>query len=148
LLHFGITIVQAQQATTATGGDASGSGGTAAYSMRQVVYITYSDTNGSVRQDLKVAYEILTVGIAELNFNISLQAYPNPTTDYLTLNLGEAELSKLNFQLLDINGKVVASKKITSTTETIRMENLASATCFFKVVNNNQTVKTFKIIKN
>ena len=147
LLGFGLTI-QAQQATIAAGGNASGSGGTAAYSVGQVVYTTHIGTNGSVAQGVQQAYEIYTVGIAETGFNFSLQAYPNPTTDYLTLNLGKAELSTLNFQLYDIGGKLIESKKITSTTETILVENLPSATYFLKVTNNNNEVKTFKIIKN
>ena len=147
LLGFGLTI-QAQQATIAAGGNASGSGGTAAYSVGQVVYTTHIGTNGSVAQGVQQAYEIYTVGIAETGFNFSLQAYPNPTTDYLTLNLGNAELSTLNFQLYDIGGKLIESKKITSTTETILVENLPSATYFLKVTNNNNEVKTFKIIKN
>ena len=147
LLGFGLTI-QAQQTTIAAGGNASGSGGTAAYSVGQVVYTTHIGTNGSVAQGVQQAYEIYTVGIAETGFNFSLQAYPNPTTDYLTLNLGNAELSTLNFQLYDIGGKLIESKKITSTTETILVENLPSATYFLKVTNNNNEVKTFKIIKN
>lgn len=148
LLGLGLTA-QAQQATTATGGDASGSGGTVAYSVGQIVYTTNTGTTGSVAQGVQQPYEIsIVLGIDNHSINLELSAYPNPTTDYLTLNVGNAELSTLNFQLFDISGKLIEAKKITSTTETIRMENLASATYFLKVTNNNQEVKTFKIIKN
>ena len=58
------------------------------------------------------------------------------------------EFSTLNFQLYDISGKLIESRKIISRTETIAMANLASATYFLKVTNNNNEVKTFKIIKN
>jgi len=47
-----------------------------------------------------------------------------------------------------LQGKSIENKKITSTTEIIRMENLPSATYFLKVTNNNKEVKSFKIIKN
>lgn len=148
LLGLGLTA-QAQQATTATGGNASGSGGTVAYSVGQVVYTTNTGTTGSVAQGVQQPYEIsIVLGIDNHSINLELSAYPNPTTDYLTLNVGNSELSTLNFQLLDINGKLIEAKKISSTTETIRMENLPSATYFLKVTNNNQEVKTFKIIKN
>ena len=148
LLGFGITTVQAQQATTATGGNASGSGGTVSYSVGQIAYTTNTGSNGSVAQGVQQAYEIFSVGIIDTDLNISLQVYPNPTTNFLTLNVGKSELSNLNFQLYDLTGKLIENKKITSTTETIRMENLPSATYFLKVVNNNKEVKTFKIIKN
>ncbi|MFM2191538.1 MAG: hypothetical protein RLZZ118_495, partial [Bacteroidota bacterium] len=52
LLGFVLTA-QAQQATTATGGDATGSGGSAAYSVGQIVYTTHTGTTGSVAQGVQ-----------------------------------------------------------------------------------------------
>jgi hypothetical protein len=148
LLGLGLTA-QAQQATTATGGDASGSGGTVAYSLGQIVYTTNTGTNGSVAQGVQQPYEIsIVLGIEDNSINLELVAYPNPTNNFLTLNVGKAELSTLNFQLYDILGKLIESRKIISSTETIGMGNLPSATYFLKVSNNNNEVKTFKIIKN
>jgi hypothetical protein len=148
LLGIGLTA-QAQQATTATGSDASGSGGTAAYSVGQIVYTTNTGITGSVAQGAQQAYEIsIVLGIEIHSINLEITAYPNPTTNYLTLNVGKAELSTLNFQLYDISGKIIESRKIISNSETIGTENLPSATYFLKVNNNNNEVKTFKIIKN
>ena len=148
LLSLGLTA-QAQQATTATGDDASGSGGTVAYSVGQIVYITNTGITGSVAQGVQQPYEIsIVLGIDNHSINLELTAYPNPTTNYLTLNVGKAELSTLNFQLYDISGKLIESRKIISSSETITMENLPTATYFLKVTNNNKEVKTFKIIKN
>ena len=94
---------------------------------------------------------LIPIGEIEINeteFNISLQAYPNPTTDYLQLKVESEKLQDLSYQLFDITGKLIASKKITSTTETIRMENLPSASYFLKVCNDKKEVKSFKIIKH
>ena len=52
LLGLGLTA-QAQQATTATGGNASGSGGTVAYSVGQIVYTTNTGSTGSVAQGMQ-----------------------------------------------------------------------------------------------
>ena len=148
LLGIGITA-QAQQATTATGGNASGSGGTVAYSVGQIVYTTHTGATGSVAQGVQQPYEIsIVLGIDNHSTNLGLSAYPNPTTNYLTLNVGNFELSTLNFQLYDISGKLIESRKIISSAEIIAMENLPSANYFLKVTNNNKEVKTFKIIKN
>jgi hypothetical protein len=54
----------------------------------------------------------------------------------------------MNYKLFDITGKLIKNKKITSAAEIISLENLSSATYFLKVENNNQELKTFKIIKN
>ena len=148
LLGLGLTT-QAQEVTTTTGGNASGSGGTVTYSVGQIVYATNTGTNGSVAQGVQQTYEIsIVLGIEDNSIKLELTAYPNPTTNYLTLNVGKAELSNLNFQLYDMGGKLIESNKITSTTETIRMENLPSSTYFLKVTKNNKEVKSFKIIKN
>ena len=149
LLGLGLTA-QAQQATIATGGDASGSGGTIAYSVGQIVYATNTGTTGSLAQGVQQAYEIsIVLGIDNHSINLELTAYPNPTTNFLTLNVGNAELSTLNFQLYDINGRLIESRKIISSSETIAMEKLPTANYILKVTNNNnKEVKTFKIIKN
>ncbi|MCF6130266.1 T9SS type A sorting domain-containing protein [Flavobacterium sp. AS60] len=146
LLGFSLSA-HAQQAATASGGNASGSGGTVAYSVGQIVYTTITGSNGSVAQGVQQAYEIsIVLGLENHEVNL-IQAYPNPTIDYLTLNVGNSDLSSLNFQLYDITGKLIENKKITSSIETIRMENLPSAIYFLKVTNNYKDIKTFKIIK-
>jgi hypothetical protein len=147
LLGLGLTT-QAQQAVTATGGDASGSGGTVAYSVGQVVYTTNTEATGSVAQGVQQPYEISIVSGFEVDqVNLSLQVYPNPTADYLSLNVGDLDLSNLKFQLFDIQGRLIEDKKIANNIETIRMDNLQGAVYFLKVFNNNKALKTFKIIK-
>lgn len=148
LLGFGLTS-HAQQATTASGGDATGGGGTVAYSVGQIVYTTYTGSNGSVAQGVQQPYEIsIVLGLEDKEISLNLQAYPNPTSDYLILNVGKAELSELSFHLVDLNGKLIESKRIEGVSETINMQSLPSATYFLRIVNSNKEIKIFKIIKN
>ena len=149
LLGLGLTGLQAQESVNATGGNASGSGGSASYSVGQVVYTTNTGTNGSVAQGVQQPYEISVVtGLEDAKgINLSVSAYPNPTTDYLTLEVKDFELSNLNFQLYDMQGKLLQSEKITSPQTSIVMSNLVPATYFVKVIQDNKEVKTFKIIK-
>ena len=149
LLGLGLTGLQAQESVNATGGSASGSGGSASYSVGQVVYTTNTGTNGSVAQGAQQPFEISVVtGIEEANsINLSVTAYPNPTTDYLTLEVKEFEFSTLSFQLYDMSGKLLQSEKITGSQTSIVMSNLVPAKYFVKVIQENKEVKTFKIIK-
>ena len=57
-LLLGLGGLHAQENTTAAGGEATGSGGTASYSVGQVVYTTVTGTNGSVAQGVQHPYEI------------------------------------------------------------------------------------------
>jgi hypothetical protein len=166
LLGFGLTGLQAQESVNATGGNASGSGGSLSYSVGQVVYITNIGTNGSVAQGVQQPYEISVVtGIEDTEgMNLSVTAYPNPTNDYITLSIDEFDISNLSYQLYDINGKFLQNEKITSNQTSIVMSNLGPAIYFLKVIQGNKeahhvksnevgvkqfnVVKTFKIIKN
>jgi hypothetical protein len=148
LLGFGLTA-QAQQATTATGGDATGSGGSVAYSVGQIVYTTHTGTTGSIAQGVQQPYEISVVlGIENSLIDLDISAFPNPTTHNLTLSIGNDISEILHFQLCDLSGKIIERRKISNRTETINMENLTTATYFLKVSNANNEVKLFKIIKN
>jgi hypothetical protein len=146
----GLTSLQAQTSVNAAGGNVSGSGGSASYSVGQVVYETHIGTSGSVAQGVQQPYEILVfTGLEEAKgINLTVSAYPNPTTDYLTLEVKEFDLSNLSLQLYDMNGKLLQSEKITGNQTSIVMNNLVPATYFIKVIQDNKEVKTFKVIKN
>lgn len=148
LLVLGLTL-QAQQSITATGGDATGSGGTAAYSIGQLVYSSHNGSGGTASEGVQQAFEIFTLSTADPTMNLELIAYPNPTTDFLTLKVGNADFSSdLSYQIIDIMGRVIETRDIANTSETIQMGHLPKAMYFLKISNTNNQVKTFKIIKN
>jgi hypothetical protein len=94
-------------------------------------------------------YEISVVlGIENSLIDLDISAYPNPTTQNLTLSIGNDISETLHFQLCDLSGKIIERRKISNRTETIHMENLATGPYFLKVSNANNEVKIFKIIKN
>ena len=148
LLGIGMTV-QAQQATTASGGDASGSGGTAAFSVGQVVYTANTNASGTLSQGVQQAYEIFTLSIKETELNISLKAFPNPTLNNLTLQISDYKNEKLSYQLYDIQGRLLNNGQIVAQQTNIEMTSLPTAIYFINVVNQeNQKVQSFKIIKN
>ena len=150
LLGLGLTGLQTQEAIPASGGNVSGSGGSASYSVGQVVYTTNPGTNGSVAQGVQQPYEISVVtGIEEAKgINLMISAYPNPTTDFLILKIEGNVQTQFIASLYDMNGKLLDNKKVTANETSIVMSNLVPATYFVKVTVGNKEVKTFKIIKN
>jgi hypothetical protein len=148
LLGIGFNQVYAQQATTASGGDASGSGGSVAYSIGQIVYTTNTSSSGSVAQGVQQPYEIsIITGLLETDIKLNLSAYPNPTTNYLMLQIDNFD-KDLSYQLFDISGKLLESNTVAANSTTINMEQMQTGSYFLKVTQNNTLVKTFKIIKN
>jgi hypothetical protein len=148
-LLLGLGGLHAQESVNATGGDATGSGGTVAYSIGQVVYTTNTDASGKVSQGVQQAYEVFTVGIKETKLNILLSVFPNPTTDNLTLQISDYNNEKLSYQLYDMQGKLLNNGQVTANQTQINTASLPSATYFINVVNQeNKKVQSFKIIKN
>jgi len=150
ILLLGVVLSYGQSSTIASGGKATGTEGSASYSVGQVAYQTHPGTNGSVAEGVQQPYEISVVtGLDEAeDMRISIAAYPNPTTDYLTLKVKNFELTNLNFQLYDNHGKILQSEKITGNQTNIVMSNLVPANYFVKVMQGNKELKSFKIIKN
>ena len=148
LLSFSMNAQTSHQVLSATGGDASGSGGSVAYSVGQIVYTTSTGTTGSVAQGVEQAYEISSVGIKETALNISLSIFPNPTSDYLTLKVQDYNNEALSYSLLDEQGKLVLNEQITNQDTQVAMSNLARGAYFINVLQENKKIQTFKIIKN
>ncbi len=144
-------ITQAQEAITATGGDASGSGGSVSYTVGQVAY-SYASNGGSVSQGVQQAYNITTVLGADMkSISLNVSVYPNPTVDRLTLTVNEDDFASkkaLVVQLYNMDGKLLRQKKVEGESTSIEMKELRTATYYLRVLDNENTVKTFKIIKN
>ena len=141
--------LHAQETVLATGGDATGAGGSSNYTVGQVVYTTNTGTNGSVAQGVQQPYEISTsVGIEVTAINLELVAYPNPTNNALTLNIGNYNNEKLTYQLYDMQGKLLDSKQVISSRTIIGVQDLPVSTYLLNVLDNKSLIKTFRIVKN
>ncbi len=149
LLSVGIAPTQAQQVILATGGEATGMGGSYAYSVGQLIYTTHTEATGSIEQGVQHGYQITTVlGFETSDIVLEAVVYPNPTTDYLILKIDFKQIESLSFQLFDINGRLLEFKKLSDRLTTISMENIRTSSYILKVYNDQTIVKTFRIIKN
>jgi len=148
LLGLGLSPVFAQESANASGGDATGGGGTVAYSIGQTVYTYESGTNGKSNQGVQQPYEIYSVGLEEDMATISLITYPNPTSDYLVLEFTDYSNEKMEYQLIDLNGKNIINNSITSSKTQIDFNNYSKGTYLIKIIKELKEIRTFTIIKN
>jgi hypothetical protein len=141
--------IHAQQSVNGSGANATGSAGTVSYSIGQVFYTTHTGTTGSVAQGVQQAYNISVVNTWETTLNIALTAFPNPTTDKLTLSIGDYNNEKYVYQLFDAQGKLIHNGQILTANTLIDMTGLPPATYFLTVIHSDyQKFKTFKVLKN
>lgn len=149
--EYGLIGLQAQDAIPATGGSVSVIGkGSVSYTVGQVLFTTNNGATGSVMQGVQQPFEISVLSGMEKGKDIGLSflAYPNPTSENLILRTDLPETSVLSFQLFDMYGKLLYSNILSGKETRIDMSNLGSAHYFLKVMDNNEELIVFTIIKN
>lgn len=140
-------IVLAQDRTTSSGGDATGSGGTVSYTIGLIDYSNASGSNGNIHEGVQQPLEFYTVNVDEWILDYSLSVFPNPASDFLIIS-SEQQPEGLNFVLTDAAGKIVREDAITELETTIDLSNLAPAGYFLTIQSENQFVQTYKLIKH
>jgi hypothetical protein len=142
-------FAQAQESVNSIGGVDVGTGGTVSFSVGQMVYTTDSKESGSVVQGIQRPYRITTTDIKKLDNTISFKAYPNPSSDDLFLETNQYRNEKLNYQLFDMQGKLLMTNPIEIPKTQINMRALAVGAYLIQIYNtNNQPIQTIQIIKD
>jgi len=141
--------LMSQSAIPATGGTASGTGGSVTYTAGQIVFSQISGPDGYIIQGVQQPYEISVITAVENTEDIALECsvYPNPTSGIIKLTIKSFEDDNMIFRLFDINGVLLQDKKIEDKETTITMDYLPSNIYFLKIIKNRKEVKVFKIIK-
>ena len=139
----------AQETIPISGGEALGSGGSASYTVGQLVYTNPTNALGSLQQGIQQSIEFVTLSNPELTA-VTLKAvtYPNPTTDFIILALTDANLRGVSYEMVDLLGRFVNKGTIAFFETKIGMKSVPIGVYILRVLQNNKELKTFKIIKN
>jgi hypothetical protein len=113
-------------------------------------YYLYYDEAGN-RQERTITKR-LKIGVMEnhiesdLNLLYDLKISPNPTHDFINVNLNNYDgESIIECELVDINGKKVKSKSRKSSTIKLDVYNLTVGTYFLRVKSTN-SIQTVQVI--
>jgi len=138
----------AQSNTVASGGIASGTGGTATFTVGQIDYINSTGTNGNSNQGVQQPFEFFqgNAGIKESDL-ASVTLYPNPTSEFVLVEI-ETTLTDVNYLFYDMNGKLILSGKIENNETKLDMRSLSAGEYHLSILNLNTTIESIKIIKH
>jgi hypothetical protein len=146
LMH---TSMYAQSTVVASGGVTTGNGSSVSYSLGQLVSDNYTGSNGSLTIGIQQSFEIQVVnGVEDTRFQLLVKAYPNPTTDELTLTADNVDLSHSTIELYDMEGRILLQKAITTKEVTLNMRDFVPAAYILRILDKQKEIKSFKIIKN
>lgn len=138
----------AQESINSSGGDATGLGGSAAYSIGQIVYTSNTSSTGTISQGVQQAYEIYEVSLIDVEQAVSVQVYPNPTSQFITLDFHDSFLSTYTVQLTDIQGKLIQEVEIIDKKTELNLRLLSTASYYLVLTQKNKIIKKFKIVKS
>ncbi len=86
--------------------------------------------------------------VEDLRSDIYMSVYPNPTSDFISLKVESSKAEDLQYTITDFSGRVLQTSNFVGDIEQINFSNYAVGTYFISVTENNQLIKSFKIIKN
>jgi len=134
-----------------SGANAISGSGTVAYSIGQVFYTYIGQSVFNVAQG--VQHEDLEETLSRQKNSVEPKAeifiFPNPTTDYVTINMEGFKLENTpgSYQLYDTQGRILKVNTINQTETQINLNDLSSSIYILQVYFNNKVLKTFKILK-
>lgn len=156
MLVIGFSAVDAQQAITASGGDAANYTCSLSFSMGEVavlhsiapavtvVNITESFSQG-VQQPYTTRDQIPTTGISPLD--VEMRIYPNPTTNNVVLERDSDE-EPLHYILYSANGVVLEEGDCQGASHTLVLERYGSGSYLLSVSSQDRRQSNkYKIIK-
>ena len=142
--------VQAQQTALSSGGNGSGIGGSFSYSVGQPMYTAQSNSATTLSKGVQQGFELfLITGLEdEDRFGLAATVFPNPTSNYLTIEIKNySSDAAMEIFLFDAKGQQVHRQQVVDVQTHLEMEHLSSALYMLKLIQGNKLVKVVKVIK-
>tara|TARA_Y100000385_G_C12780351_1_gene503239 strand:+ start:223 stop:657 length:435 start_codon:yes stop_codon:yes gene_type:complete len=138
----------AQSSVVSAGNSTSSSNGSFSYTLGYLSTQSSNQEDAKIAEGLQHAYEIYEVtNVSDLNTDFDISVYPNPSVEELFLEVGNLNETNITHQLFDINGKSISKEMPVSEKSIINMKLLSSGSYLLVVTQNQNIVKSFKVIK-
>jgi bacillopeptidase F len=97
---------------------------------RLIRFVTLNDNGGNLYID--DLYLSMKVGVDGLQPTITMQVYPNPAEDFITVELSEMDMPSGMLEVVDLQGKVLARKVVTQSQEQLSVSQLPAGMYFIR----------------
>ena len=144
------SLSYAQQGPVAAGTSTAGAGGSISYSIGQIDYIAPTGSGGNSNEGLQQPYElfIVSTSVKEIDNSVSVTMFPNPVSNFVSIDFKNSKFQDYSYQLTDANGKLISENKITEAQSKINVAELNSGIYFILISNSSSPIKTYKLIKH
>ena len=149
ILFIGITALS-QSDIVPLGGTATGSGGSATYTIGQPAIQRIQNGNTYIIEGVQQPYEIQTVGVDDFpQIVLNAVVYPNPTDNIVQLKLNGYEIPDggLTARLYDGNGRLLQTVTVSDDLTAFGIGQYSSGSYLLDLLDGKRKLKTFKIIR-
>jgi len=153
-IAFAISSISAQsitpQVVTSSGGYALNGGYSVSWTLGEPVIATAQNGSNTLTQGFQQpTYNVLAITTETLQ-GFDINVFPNPTSDYITIDWTTNKENTLYITLFDLAGKMISEKSYSAADEkvSINLSQLASAQYILEVKDKtNSATKIFRIAK-
>ncbi len=110
----------------------------------QIWYVDYDDRT-VVRMNHPSVNPVDITSVDELSAEFAFKAFPNPATDYITLEIPESAGTDFNVQLVNSLGQVQLTTRINTTNPQLQVDHLATGLYTLILINDYQ-ISTAEIL--
>ena len=142
-----------QEIITGAGGDIQSSNGSSiSYSLGQVAYTTISNAQRSFAEGVQQTYVLKVIpnpGSKTDGASIECIVFPNPTSNNVTINIANADLSGFQYLLYTSSRRLIKQDNIQANNTVISMVDLPSGAYLLTIRNSKRNImRIYKIIKD
>lgn len=141
MLMLSSSFVFSQANITSSGGDASGMGGSASFSVGQIDYSNQANANNNFHEGVQQPFEFFEL-LALIESDLDIDIYPNPSSDLVNIRL---EGLDVKVSLFDLNGKRLIEQSFNSETS-ISLHEYPAAEYLLQIEAEGK-LSSYKIIK-
>ncbi len=130
------------------GGEGSGNNMNIQWTLGEMMIETFEANDLILTQGFHQPHLIVT-SVEELpGYEISIDAFPNPTSDLVNIRINDESFAGLQYKLFDSNGRLVDTNTLENSITKINLSDKQPGVFFLIVSKERKEIKTFKIVKN
>ena len=147
LFGMGFLYLNAQSVISSAGGNFNNDKAMIQWTLGENTVETINNNDHVLTQ----GYNQPTIEVKALATNdkndFNCNVYPNPTNDYLVIDLKYKEVANTSFELLNPDGKRILQDELSQTLNYLSLKNIPAGYYLLKIHDQNQKSQIFKIIK-
>jgi len=137
----------AQQNIATTGAYFENSEFSVSYGVGELAIETLSSDNFILTQGFQQSRLTITAIDDESESVESIAIYPNPTSDYVYVDLKDTDTRQYSYQIVDMVGKVIDQQNIAAQNMRVSFVEQKAGVYFMQILSEDKPIKTYKIVK-